>query len=146
MNFWGPFCFPMCWLISLIRFLSIHGIYPPCGIRMMALLWKPGLLFWSFASGQILGQSFGLRRSVNFTGLLATNFLWTFLQRSTNLLIHGLDLLGLLVWGPDDFYDSCFVSKVDYTLHLHSLLSTLEDPQSELRLLCSCFYKISHLL
>ena len=110
MNFWGPFCFPMCWLISLITFLSIHGICPPCGIRMTALFLA--CCFGVFASGQILGQSFGLRRSVNFTGLLATNFLWTFLQRSTNLLIYGLELLDLSVWGPDDFYDSCFASKV----------------------------------
>ena len=60
----------------------------------------------------------------------------------------GLDLLGSPVWGSEDFYNSYFASKVDRTLHLHSLLSSLEDPQCELHLLCSCLSicKISHLL
>ena len=34
----------------------------------------------------------------------------------------GLDLLGSPVCGFDDFYNSCFASKIDQTLHLHSLL------------------------
>ena len=60
----------------------------------------------------------------------------------------GLDLLGFPVWGSEDFYNSYFASKVDRTLHLHSLLSSLEDPQCELHLLRSCLSicKISHLL
>ena len=41
----------------------------------------------------------------------------------------GLDLLGSPVWGSEDFYNSYFASKFDQTLHLHSLLSSLEDPQ-----------------
>ena len=46
-------------------------------------------------------------------------------------------------FGTDDFYDSCFTSKVDWTLDLHLFLSTLEDPQCEL---CSSLKicKISH--
>ena len=31
---------------------------------------------------------------------------------------NGLDLLGSVVWVSDDFYDSHFVTKVDWTLHL----------------------------
>ena len=60
----------------------------------------------------------------------------------------GLDLLGSPVWGSDDFYESYFASKVDRTLHLHSLLSALENPQCELHLLRSCLNicRISHLL
>ena len=60
----------------------------------------------------------------------------------------GLDLLGSPVWGSEDFYNSYFASKVDRTSHLHSLLSSLEDPQCELHLLRSCLSicKISHLL
>ena len=60
----------------------------------------------------------------------------------------GLDLLGSPVWGSEEFYNSYFASKVDRTLHLHSLLSSLEDPQCELHLLRSCLSicKIFHLL
>ena len=60
----------------------------------------------------------------------------------------GLDLLGSPVWGSEDFYNSYFASKVDRTLHFHSLLSFLEDPQCEFHLLRSCLSicKISHLL
>ena len=60
----------------------------------------------------------------------------------------ALDLLGSTVWGSNDIYDSDFVTKVDQTLFLHSLLSCLEDPQCELLQKCSysnsC--KIPHLL
>ena len=31
---------------------------------------------------------------------------------------NGLELLGLSVWDPDDFYDSCFASKVDIFINI----------------------------
>ena len=60
----------------------------------------------------------------------------------------ALDLFGSPVWGYDDNYDSDFVTKVDQTLFLHSLFSSLEDPQCELLQTCSCSKscKIPHLL
>ena len=43
-----------------------------------------------------------------------------------------LDLFGSPVWGSDDIYDSDFATKVDWTLFLYSLLSSLEDLQRNL--------------
>ena len=48
---------------------------------------------------------------------------------------NALDLLGLPVWGSDDFYDSHFVTKIDQASHFNSPLSSLEDPQFTMELL-----------
>ena len=76
---------------------------------MTVPLWKPSLTA-VFAADQIFGPSSTRSMKFTFTGLLATNFLWTFLQGSMYKPSNRLELLGLPVWGPDDFYDSCFVS------------------------------------
>ena len=80
MTLWGPFCFPMCWLISLIRFLQFLEFYSLYGIWMTAPLWKHSLLFWTLCIRSnpwvpLLAFS-SIRISVNFTGLLVTNFVW----------------------------------------------------------------------
>ena len=127
----------------------------------------PGILFsvWYLDDGTIvgtrptvleflhqvesLGPSFGLHLSKKKCEIFWPTGDQHFMEFPSEICRpSGLDLLGLPVWGSDDFYFSHFASKVDQTLHLHSLLNSLEDPQCKLLLLCSCLSicKISHLL